>query len=60
MAVAYPLSVEVRRTEEWGRGLYAKSRIRLGTEVLSSEPYAHVLSNSERGSCCDYCLQRAE
>ncbi len=59
MAAAYPPFLEVKRTEECGRGLYAKTRIRLGTEVLTSEPYAHVLSKSERGKYCDHCLQQA-
>ena len=54
-----PPSLELRRTEEWGRGLYAKGRIYLGTEVMTSESYAHVLNSTERGNYCDFCLSQS-
>ena len=55
-----PASLEVRRREEEGRGLYAKYRLPLGREVLTAEPYAYVLSNSERRRLCDCCMKPSE
>jgi len=52
--------LEVRRREEEGRGLYAKCKLPLGREVLTAEPYAYVLSNSERGRLCDCCIRPSE
>ena len=55
--LSIPATVEVRSSEGFGRGLYARSQIRPGADILRDEPYAHVLSKAERGGSCDYCLR---
>ena len=52
----FPPTVEVKETEELGRGLYAREEIRRGTEVLRSEPLVHVLNTSDVEKYCSYCL----
>ena len=52
--------IEVKRTEQYGRGLYARAALRPGKEVLSRPPYAHVLDNSRRGAYCDACFALSE
>lgn len=49
--------LEVRECEQYGRGLYARTAISLGVEVLRVEPFVHVLNNDFRGELCDYCLR---
>lgn len=53
-------SLEMRECEPYGRGLYAKTAISLGVEVLRAEPFVHVLNNDFRGELCDYCLQESK
>ena len=53
-------SLEVRECEQYGRGLYAKTAVSLGVEVLRAEPFVHVLNNDFRGELCDYCLQESK
>ena len=55
-----PTSVEVRESEQYGRGVYAKAAISPGIEIMQAEPYVHVLSNDVRGQLCDYCLREYE
>ena len=55
--LSIPATLEVKSSENFGRGLHAKSQLRPGTDILRDEPYVHVLSNAERGSSCDFCLR---
>ena len=55
-----PSSVEVRESEQYGRGVYARAALSPGVEVMRAEPFVHVLSNDVRGQLCDYCLQKSE
>ena len=56
----FPGFLEIRRTVEFGRGVYAKQRLTLGTELVSADPVTHVVASHERGLRCDYCLERHE
>lgn len=49
-------SLEVKENERYGRGVYAVTRLACGTEVMSTKPLVHVLSNDVRGKICDFCL----
>ena len=55
-----PPSLEVKESQQYGRGVYAKTPLRLGVEVLKAEPYVHVLSNDVRGHFCDFCLTESQ
>ena len=50
-------NLEVAERREYGRGVYAKSSIRVGAQLFTAEPYAYVVSESHRGVLCDSCLQ---
>ena len=52
----FPPAVEVKETEEYGRGLYASEEIPRGTEILRSEPLVHVLNTSDVDKYCSYCM----
>ena len=56
----FPEFLEVRRTGEFGRGVYTKRRLLPGTELVRADPVTHVLSSSERGLRCDNCLERKQ
>lgn len=49
-------SLEVRESEQYGRGLYSRTAISPGVEMMRAEPFVHVLNNDFRGKLCDYCL----
>ena len=55
-----PSSLEVRESEQYGRGVYARAAVSLGVEIMRAEPFVHVLSNDVRGQLCDYCLGESE
>ena len=52
--------MKVVRNERYGRGWYAAQPIAPGTEVLREEPQVHVISLSQRGKRCDWCLRNVE
>ncbi|KAL5496865.1 hypothetical protein EMCRGX_G013235 [Ephydatia muelleri] len=52
--------INIVRDERYGRGWYATQPIKPGTEVLREEPQVHVISRSQRGKRCDWCLRNAE
>ncbi|KAL5496874.1 hypothetical protein EMCRGX_G013245 [Ephydatia muelleri] len=52
--------INIVRDERYGRGWYAAQPIKPGTEVLREEPQVHVISRSQRGKRCDWCLRNAE
>ncbi|KAF9236037.1 hypothetical protein BU15DRAFT_50600 [Melanogaster broomeanus] len=54
-----PASLEVRRSENSGRGLWARESFKAGTVVLSIEPHAFVLSNQYLDSHCSSCAKAA-
>ena len=54
----FPGFLEIRRTIEFGRGVYTRQRLAIGTELISADPVTHVLGSHERGLRCDYCLER--
>ena len=53
-------SLEVKESEHYGRGVYAKTALSAGVEVMQAEPFAHVLSNDARGHFCDQCLMESQ
>lgn len=55
-----PSSLEVRESEQYGRGVYAATAFSPGTEVMRAEPIVHVLSNDVRGQMCDFCLNESK
>ena len=50
-------TLEVRESEQYGRGVYAVTAIPPGVEVMEAKPLVHVLSNDVRGQHCDFCLK---
>ncbi|XP_076816367.1 histone-lysine N-methyltransferase SMYD3-like isoform X2 [Clavelina lepadiformis] len=50
--------IEVFRSEDRGRGLRATTDLRKGTLVLTSAPFAYVLSKKQKGIRCDHCLNK--
>ena len=52
--------INIVRDERYGRGWYAAQPIKPGTVVLREEPQVHVISRSQRGKRCDWCLRNAE
>ena len=51
-------SLELRRTEEYGRGVYTRAAVpAAGRLMMSAEPLVHVVSNSEDSGRCDWCLR---
>ena len=53
----FPPTVEVKRTEELGRGLYAREEIPRGTEILRSDPFAYVVNSKNIEDYCSFCLK---
>ena len=53
----FPPTLEVKKTEEFGRGVYARQKIPRGTEILRSEPFVCVLDTDELKSYCNFCLK---
>jgi SET and MYND domain-containing protein len=53
-------SLEVRESEHYGRGVYARAAISPGVEVMRAEPFVHVISDDVRGQLCDHCLKESE
>jgi hypothetical protein len=62
MDVSFPLPVwsEVRATAETGRGLYARSKVPKGSELLRAQPLAHVVKAECRNTVCQACLKEIE
>lgn len=50
--------LEVKEDEIYGRGVYCRTDIGSGVEVIKSAPIIHVISNKERGRVCDWCTNR--
>lgn len=55
-----PRTLELRTVEDMGRGVFAKSPLPVGAQVLTCLPTAHCTSVEGRGSVCESCLQSAE
>ena len=55
-----PPGLKVLESSGFGRGLFSKSDLAPGTEVLVSQPFLHVISSTSRGSLCDQCLKSSE
>lgn len=55
-----PSNLELRQEEELGRGVFAKTKIQPGTELLTALPYVHSVSDTARGNVCDYCLSPSQ
>lgn len=53
-------SLKVVESEQYGRGVYARTTISPGVEVMQAEPFVHVLSNDVREQFCDYCLKKSQ
>lgn len=51
--------VEVKSDSQFGRGVYTKTSLQRGREVLKVDPYVCVLSNEKgvRLHFCDNCLR---
>ena len=58
--VGLPRTLELRTVEDMGRGVFAKSPLPVGTQVLTCLPVAHCTSIEDRGNVCESCLQSAE
>lgn len=55
------VDLEIRHTEQYGRGLYTRGKISCGTEVLrEEEPFIHVLARVQQGTRCDWCLVESQ
>lgn len=50
------VDLDVLCTEQYGRGLYTRRKVSCGTEILSEDPFLHVLSRSQQSTRCDWCL----
>lgn len=55
-----PSNLELREEEGFGRGVFAKTKIEQGTELLTALPYVHSVSENLRGTACDYCLSPSQ
>ena len=53
-------SLEVRESQQYGRGVYAVTALSPGAAVMQAKPLVHVLSNDVRGHVCDNCLGESE
>ena len=56
----FPVPLKLINTAAYGRGVYATCDLAPGTEILVSEPFLHVVTNSSRGTLCDVCLKNSE
>uniref|UniRef100_F6RQ08 [histone H3]-lysine(4) N-trimethyltransferase n=1 Tax=Ciona intestinalis TaxID=7719 RepID=F6RQ08_CIOIN len=54
------VNVELFTSEKSGRGLKAKRNLNPGSTVLSSEPYAYLLSKKQKGVYCDFCFKKQD
>ncbi|KAK7683554.1 hypothetical protein QCA50_013389 [Cerrena zonata] len=54
-----PDTLEVRQSEETGRGLYAKTQYNVGSVLLSVRPQVSVLSGSHLEHYCSFCASAA-
>ncbi|XP_077367324.1 N-lysine methyltransferase SMYD2-B-like [Festucalex cinctus] len=52
--------IERFESPDKGRGLRVSRSFRVGELLFSCPPYAHVLSATNRGHYCDFCLNRKE
>ena len=57
-----PPHIEVEKKEKEVNKYYLeilaeRAKVRAGTTIVTSEPFAHILSNNYRGKCCDHCLK---
>ena len=52
--------LEVREDDIFGRGVYSKTVIATGVEVIKSDPIVHVISKKERRRICDWCATRRQ
>lgn len=53
-----PDFLEVKKTPEYGRGVYTRTKLVAGTNLVASVPVVHVISQHERGRRCDWCLSK--
>ncbi|KAI0252893.1 SET domain-containing protein [Lactifluus subvellereus] len=56
---ALPPLVDVRTSQERGRGLYTKERFKRGGTILSTKPHIYVLSTKNLGQFCSSCVSPA-
>ena len=49
--------LEVRCSDDRGRGVFAAQRIRAGTQVIRALPFAAVPGDRYVANCCSVCLQ---
>ncbi|KIK95837.1 hypothetical protein PAXRUDRAFT_826610 [Paxillus rubicundulus Ve08.2h10] len=52
-----PASLEIRRSEHSGRGLWTRECLKAGTVILSVEPHSFALSNQHLDSHCSSCAK---
>ncbi|KAJ3912452.1 hypothetical protein F5877DRAFT_54030 [Lentinula edodes] len=50
--------VEIRQSEETGRGIWTQSPIRAGNVIFVTKPYAAALSSPKLTSYCSYCFEQ--
>uniref|UniRef100_A0A1X7U1G6 MYND-type domain-containing protein n=1 Tax=Amphimedon queenslandica TaxID=400682 RepID=A0A1X7U1G6_AMPQE len=53
-----PSFLELKETEEYGRGVYSVKELSPGTDVIVGDPLAHVISSHEREMYCHHCLKK--
>ncbi|KAK7034676.1 hypothetical protein VNI00_012318 [Paramarasmius palmivorus] len=55
MHSSLPPWLQIRVSNEEGRGLWATQPIRAGSTILSVKPYSHAISNRYLDTCCSAC-----
>ena len=53
-----PSFLELKETQEYGRGVYSLKELSPGTDVIVGDPLAHVISSHEREMYCHHCLKK--
>ncbi|KAF8827284.1 hypothetical protein HHX47_DHR5000914 [Lentinula edodes] len=53
-----PDFIEIRQSEETGRGIWTQSPIRAGSVIFVTKPYAAALSSPKLTSYCSYCFEQ--